>query len=86
VRRRVLLAHDADAAGDQAAPALANALRWLGGHPERLRPASAKDWNELLLAHGGEALREALQTRLTPRGPGPAILLAEAEADAILRR
>jgi Toprim-like len=82
VGRRVLLAHDADPAGDQAAAVLATALRSLGGQPERLRPAGAKDWNELLLAHGAEALREALRARLTPHGPAPAALLSEAEAIA----
>ena len=48
-RKRVYLALDADAAGDEAAEKLAEALRYYGCSPERLRPARAKDWNAQLL-------------------------------------
>jgi len=58
--RRVLVATDADPAGDEAAPALAAVLAPLGARCERLRPQGAKDWNELLITYGPEALRAAL--------------------------
>lgn len=56
----VLLATDADAAGDAAARDLA---RWLsfGTRCRRLRPAAGcKDWNEVLQAHGPAALARLL--------------------------
>jgi hypothetical protein len=59
--RRVLLAFDADEAGDQAAAEWTAALRPFGARVERLRPgAGAKDWNDLLQGHGADALRAAL--------------------------
>jgi hypothetical protein len=64
--RRVLLAHDADAVGDAAAEKLAVALPAFGARGERLRPSGAKDWNDLLLAHGAEALHLALTAFLCP--------------------
>lgn len=48
-RKRVYLAFDADAPGDEAADKLAEALRFYDCHPERLRPSRAKDWNAQLL-------------------------------------
>lgn len=58
--RRVLLALDADVAGDSAAAVLAGELQALGARCERLRPGGAKDWNEALQRAGAEALRAAL--------------------------
>ena len=58
--RRVLLAHDADAAGDAAASKLAEVLSPLGARCERLRPVGAKDWNASLAEHGAERLCDAL--------------------------
>ena len=46
--RRVLIATDADEAGDQAACKLSAALAPLGARVARLRPWRFKDWNELL--------------------------------------
>ncbi len=46
--RRVLLASDADAAGDAAAEEWGAALRAFGARVERFRPEGAKDWNDLL--------------------------------------
>lgn len=63
--RRVLLAFDADAAGDKAASEWTAALRF-GTRCARLRPNGAKDWNELLQAVGAEALRARLRELLTP--------------------
>lgn len=56
--RLVLLALDADAAGDAGASKLAGAL--VGARCRRLRPDGAKDWNELLQRSGVEALRQFL--------------------------
>ncbi|HPW22285.1 MAG TPA: toprim domain-containing protein [Vicinamibacterales bacterium] len=58
--RRVLLAFDADEAGDVAAAKLAAELQALGARCERLRPADAKDWNEALQQGGADALRAAI--------------------------
>ena len=59
--RQVALAFDADAAGDAAAAKLAPLLRSFGAMVERWRPpAPAKDWNEVLIDQGKDALRTAL--------------------------
>lgn len=58
--RDVLLAQDADQAGDEAAERLAAELQAFGGRCSRLRPNRAKDWNELLQIRGEEAVAEAL--------------------------
>lgn len=58
--KRVLLATDADEAGDTAAEKLAAALRSTGARLERLRPGGGgKDWNELLQRHGTAVLQRA---------------------------
>jgi DNA primase len=57
----VLLAQDADQAGDEAAERFAVELQAFGGRCSRLRPNHAKDWNELLQRFGLEALREAFR-------------------------
>lgn len=51
--RVVLLAFDADSAGDSAAQAWEAELRRFAVKPVRLRPA-VKDWNEALQAQGGD--------------------------------
>lgn len=58
-RRRVLVATDADPAGDAAAARWAELLRSWGAAPERLRPEGAKDWAELL-ARDPAGLRAAV--------------------------
>jgi len=50
--RRVVLAFDADEAGDQAAAALCPILTSFGIQVERWRPSVGKDWNDVLLASG----------------------------------
>lgn len=55
--KRVVLAFDADDAGDNAAAALAAFLAPYGARCERLRPQGAKDWNEDL-QRDSDALRE----------------------------
>jgi hypothetical protein len=57
----VLLAQDADQAGDEAAERFAAELQAFGGRCSRLRPNHGKDWNELLQRYGLEALREAFR-------------------------
>lgn len=66
--RRVLVATDADDAGDIAAEKLKVALRATGARPERLPPLPAKDWNELLQWYGAEPLRAALDRWLAATG------------------
>lgn len=54
--RRVAVAMDADAAGDQAAESLMSALRVRGCDVIRLRPPDLRDWNDLLREWGAEHL------------------------------
>jgi hypothetical protein len=56
----VLVATDADTAGDEAAAKLTRELQTHGAHTFRLRPEGAKDWNELLQQQGDEPLRARL--------------------------
>ena len=65
--RPVILAHDADEAGDKAAAGMAAQLRELGADPRRLRPTGAKDWNDMAKAHGIEQLKELLKAALTAK-------------------
>ena len=58
--RRVLLAFDADEAGDAAALKIGLNLASFGANCQRLRPQGAKDWNELLQRGGNEALEEVV--------------------------
>lgn len=59
--KSVLVATDADKAGDEAAAKLIEALQARGARQFRLRPQGGKDWNELLEKHELEALRADLQ-------------------------
>ena len=61
--RRVLLATDADEAGDKAACDLSSKISPFGAQCERLRPEGAKDWNALLLEIGAPALSDWLAAR-----------------------
>lgn len=65
--KQVLIATDADPAGDAAAAKLARALAPYGAKTERLRPAVGKDWNELLQTQGAAALSQALSAVIIPR-------------------
>ena len=56
--RRVLLAFDADVAGDAAAEKIGAHLASFGTTCSRLRPQNAKDWNELLQKYGVQAIEE----------------------------
>ena len=62
--RRVLLATDADGAGDKAAQVLAATLPAYGATCERLRPDGAKDWNEMLQEFGHDYLSDWLASRI----------------------
>ena len=62
--RRVLLAFDADGAGERAADALAPVLESFGARCERLTPQGAKDWNEALCNDGRDALADWLAARV----------------------
>lgn len=56
--RRVFIASDGDEGGDSAVPVWAAYLRDYGAKCERLRPDGAKDWNEMLLTIGRDALAD----------------------------
>ncbi len=64
--RRVMLATDADEAGDAAAVTLAAMLARYGAKCERLRPIGAKDWNAMLLASGLRTLRDYIEACVLP--------------------
>jgi hypothetical protein len=64
--KRVLLAFDADKAGDDAAEEWKAALRF-GTYAKRLRPEGGeggKDWNAMLMAHGPDGLADYLDRAL----------------------
>lgn len=67
--RRVLLAFDADEAGDQAAIAIYERLRFFGSKCERLPPPEGKDWNECLLKFGSAALTDWLTSAVLLSDP-----------------
>jgi hypothetical protein len=70
-RRRVLVALDADAAGDPAAEKLITELQSYGARATRLRPPAGKDWNDTLLTWGVARFTRWLGTacyRYEPRG------------------
>jgi hypothetical protein len=71
--RRVVVALDADAAGDRAVEGLLRELAPFARSVERLRPPAGKDWNDALLADYG-GLCEALEARglvvTSASGPG----------------
>ena len=58
--RPVVLALDADKAGDEGCARLTAALQAYGAKIERWRPSGGKDWNELLATLGPDQLRAAL--------------------------
>ena len=66
--RRVLLAFDADEAGERAAAKLAPVLKSFGARCERLAPdddlGGAKDWNEALQTQGRDNLADWLAARV----------------------
>lgn len=61
--RRVVIATDADAKGDEAAAAIAGEVLKRGGLPSRARPTGAKDLADMLLA--GRDLRDFFRTAMT---------------------
>lgn len=64
--RLVLLATDADRAGDEAAARLSPILTSLGGRVLRLAPPTGtKDWNEALVRHGVDAVRQLVAGTLS---------------------
>lgn len=62
--RPVLIALDADPAGDAASNAWASALAPFTRRAARLRPQGGKDWNELLMGRGRDFLAAWLADRL----------------------
>lgn len=64
--QRVLLAFDADDAGDKAADDILPLLRGFGARAKRLRPDGAKDWNEMLQNVGAFALADWLAFHVLP--------------------
>lgn len=80
--RTVLMAFDADAAGDAAADRLASALSLC--RVRRLRPQGAKDWNAVLTEAGLDALRAAVDAVLADTAWEPHLGLnaPESQSDA----
>ncbi len=62
--QKVFVATDADESGDKAAESLVNVLRSRGARAVRMRPEGAKDWNDMLLNIGADALREFVELRI----------------------
>lgn len=86
--RRVVLAFDADEAGDKAAAKIAALLQPYGARCERLRPDGAKDWNAMLQVLGSDGLADWLASRLgldTTRRPSAERLRLANEIGGILQ-
>jgi hypothetical protein len=66
--RTVAVALDADDAGDAAAAKLLPVLAAMGCRAIRLRPADDRDWNDMLLELGPEALNVQLKSALESPG------------------
>lgn len=66
--RRVLLAFDADEAGDRATEKITPVLESFGARCGRLRPEGAKDWNELIQREGRDYLADFLALRVLTGG------------------
>ena len=62
--RRVLIASDADDAGDKFAEKLTMLLRSRGARVARLRSGNGKDWNENLINVGREAMRARIERQI----------------------
>jgi hypothetical protein len=62
--QKVFVATDADESGDKAAESLVNVLRSRGARAVRMRPEGAKDWNDMLLNIGADALREFVELQI----------------------
>lgn len=62
--RRVLLAFDADEAGDEAAVTIQGQLQSFGAKCSRLMPPQGKDWNESLMMFGNAALADWLTEKI----------------------
>lgn len=68
--RQVLVATDADVAGDEAAARIERACASYGADVRRLRPPhGVKDWNEALQLLGPESMRQLLDRGLRGQGP-----------------
>jgi hypothetical protein len=61
--RKVFVALDADETGDQAAEKHINELRAHGARAVRLRPEGGKDWNDILMKAGADALRRFVEEK-----------------------
>ena len=72
ILRSVVLAHDADSAGDKAAESAAAKLHTFGASCIRLKPEGAKDWNAYAQLYGLDALRRVLDDLLKPTPPANA--------------
>jgi hypothetical protein len=61
--RKVFVAMDADETGDTSAEKHINELRAHGARAVRLRPENGKDWNDILMKAGADALRRFVEEK-----------------------
>jgi hypothetical protein len=67
--RKVMVALDADETGDRDAEKHISELRAYGARAVRLRPEGAKDWNEILMNAGANALRRFVEEKTAAAFP-----------------
>lgn len=67
--KHVLLAFDADEAGDAAAAKMEALLKPYGAYCERMRPEQGKDWNEMLQVLGRDELADWIAWRVLIEAP-----------------
>jgi hypothetical protein len=67
--RKVFVAMDADKTGDTSAEKHVNELRAHGARAVRLRPEGGKDWNDILMKAGADALRRFVEEKTAAAFP-----------------
>ncbi len=78
--RKVFVAMDADETGDTSAEKHINELRAHGARAVRLRPEGGKDWNDILMKAGADALRRFVEEKTAAAFPDYQLLTQTAAA------
>jgi hypothetical protein len=83
--RKVFVALDADETGDTSAEKHINELRAHGARAVRLRPEGGKDWNDILMKAGADALRRFVEEKTAEAFPDyQALSQPTATADPVI--
>lgn len=80
--KQVLIATDADTAGDEVAGRLVEALSADTPRPSRLRPPIGKDWNDVLRQFGRKPMQDFIRKRIQDQAEANQSLIAAASQSA----